>query len=317
MHGCICSPVALALHRSSRPLLFPPLLVRQGPWTPRGGTLAEAADPRGPLTGLQAYVLQSPDPVTRTTGDGADLSLASPLSPQVPSQPPASPPSPESPLSPPVSPLSPPGSLSAPSVPSQSPGSPLSPQRPLSTPGIPSQPPSPLSAPRVPSAAPGSFPAPGVPSQPPMSLSAPRGPLSPQGPFPAPGSPLSPRVLSGLQGSPCNPSTEPASVSLPPHLVQSDPSLPGRVLSPQMPGRGSTTSSPDAPGDSAEGPARGHSELEEAIAAARLSLTSRTPCWRPLRTGRAGPWCQSPSLHGLPEPNLPGLREEEAWYALV
>lgn len=55
----------------------------------------------------------------------------------------------------------------------------------------------------------------------------------------------------------------------------------------------------------------------EAIAAARLSLLKDPTLAAPQGQAEQGPGAQSPSLHGLPEPNLPGLREEGAWYALV
>ena len=86
------------------------------PMDSRQGTPSRSSRPQRPpqrVTGIRPA--KSPDPATRTTGDGADL--------------------------PPGSPLSPRGPLSAHWVPSQPLVSPLSPQGPLSAPGIPSQPP--------------------------------------------------------------------------------------------------------------------------------------------------------------------------------
>ena len=49
---------ALAPHRSPCPLPVPASPRGTSPWTPGGGPPAEAADPKGPLRGSQAYVLQ-------------------------------------------------------------------------------------------------------------------------------------------------------------------------------------------------------------------------------------------------------------------
>ena len=164
---------ALAPHRSPCPLPVPASPRGTSPWTPGRGPPAEAADPKGPLRGSQAYVLQkaqTQQPAQLAMGQTCPRGRLS--APGVPSQPPGSPPSPR-------------GPLPAPGIPSQTPGSPLGPQHSLSAPGVLSQP---------------------------------------------PGSPLSPRhPLSAPGGPPAPPPTEPASVSLLPRLVHSDPTPPMAV----------------------------------------------------------------------------------------
>lgn len=55
----------------------------------------------------------------------------------------------------------------------------------------------------------------------------------------------------------------------------------------------------------------------EATATARLSLLKDPALAAPQGQAEQGPGAQSHSPHDLPELNLPGLREEGAWCALV
>ena len=150
-------------------------------------------------------------------------------------------------------------------------------------------------------------PAPGVPSQPPVS------PLSPHPSLSAPGVPSQP------PGVPLRPLPQSQCPCLCSH-VSSILTHPFPWPCPEPPDASSQgaphSSSPDPTGDPTEGPAGGHSELRG---------HSRCPSQPPQgpRTGspqgqaERGPGAQSHSPHDLPELNLPGLREEGAWCALV
>lgn len=222
----------------------------------RQGTPSRSSRPQRPpqrVTGIRPA--KSPDPATRTTGDGADLPPGSPLSPRGPL------PAPGVPSQPLASPLRPQGPLSAPSIPSQPPASSLSPQGPLSAPGIPSQPP-------------------GVPLRP-----------LPQSQRPCLCSHVS-SILTQPLPWPC---PEPPDAS----------------------GRGLHTLAPRTPLVILLRAQPGVTLSSEVTAAARLSLLKDPALAAPQEQAERGPGAQSHSPHDLPEPNLPRLREEGAWCALV
>lgn len=226
------------------------------PMDSRQGTPSRSSRPQRPpqrVTGIRPA--KSPDPATRTTGDGADLPPGSPLSPRGPL------PAPGVPSQPLASPLRPQGPLSAPSIPSQPPASSLSPQGPLSAPGIPSQPP-------------------GVPLRP-----------LPQSQRPCLCSHVS-SILTQPLPWPC---PEPPDAS----------------------GRGLHTLAPRTPLVILLRAQPGVTLSSEVTAAARLSLLKDPALAAPQEQAERGPGAQSHSPHDLPEPNLPRLREEGAWCALV
>ena len=246
------------------------------PMDSQQGTPSRSSRPQRPpqrVTGIRPA--KSPDPATRTTGDGADL--------------------------PPGSPLSPRGPLSAPGVPSQPPGSPPSPWHPLSDPRVPSRPPAFPLSPRRPLSAPR------VPSQPLVS------PLSPQGPLSAPGIPSQP------PGVPLRPLPQSQRPCLCSH-VSSILTQPLPWPCPEPPdasGRGLHTLAPRTPLVILLRAQPGVTLSSEVTAAARLSLLKDPALAAPQEQAERGPGAQSHSPHDLPEPNLPRLREEGAWCALV
>ena len=189
----------------------------------------------------------------------------------------------------------------APGVASQPPGSPLSPRGPLPAPGVPSQP---LASPLRPQ---GPLSAPSIPSQPPASSLSPQGPLSAPGiPSQPPGVPLRPLPQSQR---PCLCSHVSSILTQPLPWPCPEP--------PDASGRGLHTLAPRTPLVILLRAQPGVTLSSEVTAAARLSLLKDPALAAPQEQAERGPGAQSHSPHDLPEPNLPRLREEGAWCALV
>ena len=150
-------------------------------------------------------------------------------------------------------------------------------------------------------------PAPGVASQPLGS------PLSPPGPLSAPGIPSQP------PGVPLRPLPQSQRPCLCSH-VSSILTQPLPWPCPEPPdasGRGLHTLAPRTPLVILLRAQPGVTLSSEVTAAARLSLLKDPALAAPQEQAERGPGAQSHSPHDLPEPNLPRLREEGAWCALV